>query len=250
MAPAVGNCQRSPIGQRRCLIGQLFRPDPTSAVARRLYEAVVAQARQPVFFAEWEVPDTVDGRFEMVALHAHLLLRRLRDGGPAADLAQALFDVMFADMDASLREMGAGDLGVGRRVKQMATAFYGRMAAYDAGLASSETRAGAAAQPLRHGLARQPLESPAWRAIWPAGGGAGDEPMTKNHTGRRRLAALAGGEKRGDEGARPRPRVFAAGRARRRAAAAVRESTPQRRTSGRHWPAGWGCCRSTSWRRA
>ena len=123
-------------GKGGSIIGQLFRPDPTQAVARRLYAAVVAQARQPVFFAEWGVPDTIDGRFEMVTLHAHLLLRRLKDGGPeTASLAQALFDVMFADMDASLREMGAGDLGVGRRVKQMATGFYGRVAAYDAGLA-------------------------------------------------------------------------------------------------------------------
>ena len=122
------------------IIGQLFRPDPAMAIARRLYEAVVAQARQPVFFAEWEVPDTVDGRFETVTLHMHLLLRRLKDGGPeTTSLAQALFDVMFADMDASLREMGAGDLGVGRRVKQMATGFYGRVAAYDAGLPSNGT---------------------------------------------------------------------------------------------------------------
>ena len=119
------------------LFGRLLRPDPTAATARRLYEAVVAQARQPAFFAGLEVPDTIDGRYEMVALHAHLLLRRLKDGGGGtADLAQALFDVMFADMDASLREMGAGDLGVGRRVKQMATGFYGRVAAYDAGLAA------------------------------------------------------------------------------------------------------------------
>src|SRR5689334_3427201 len=127
------------------IIGQLFRPDPTAAIARRLYEAVVAHARQPVFFAEWEVPDTIDGRFEMVTLHAHLLLRRLKDGGAeTAPLAQALFDVMFADMDASLREMGAGDLGVGRRVKQMATGFYGRVAAYDAGLAGGAAVLGAA----------------------------------------------------------------------------------------------------------
>ena len=132
------------------IIGQLFRPDPSTAIARRLYEAVVAQARQPVFFAEWEVPDTVDGRFETVALHAHLLLRRLTDGGvETASLAQALFDVMFADMDASLREMGAGDLGVGRRVKQMATGFYGRVAAYDAGLAGG---AGVLAAALRRNL--------------------------------------------------------------------------------------------------
>jgi cytochrome b pre-mRNA-processing protein 3 len=109
---------------------------PAAEPARRLYEAAVAQARQPAFFLEAEVPDSVDGRFEMVALHSYLLLRRLKDGGAeAAVLAQALFDLMFADMDASLREMGAGDLGVGRRVKRMATGFYGRVAAYDAGLA-------------------------------------------------------------------------------------------------------------------
>jgi cytochrome b pre-mRNA-processing protein 3 len=132
-------------GKGGSIIGQLFRPDPTQAVARRLYEAVVAQARQPVFFAEWEVPDTIDGRFEMVTLHAHLVLRRLKDGGAeTSPLAQALFDVMFADMDASLREMGAGDLGVGRRVKQMATGFYGRVAAYDAGLAGGDGVLGAA----------------------------------------------------------------------------------------------------------
>jgi cytochrome b pre-mRNA-processing protein 3 len=188
------------------LIGRLFGPDPTAAIARRLYEAVVAQARQPAFFAELEVPDTVDGRFEMVALHAHLLLRRLKDGGPAtADLAQALFDVMFADMDASLREMGAGDLGVGRRVKQMAAAFYGRMAAYDAGLASSDDALARALRRNLYGtvapsesslsavadymrgvaarLARQSLErlSGGEVELGPAGpGGAGDQPM-KNH---------------------------------------------------------------------
>lgn len=136
MAPAVGNVNMIGSARGGGIIGQLFRPDPNAAIAQRLYEAVVVQARQPVFFAEWEVPDTIDGRFETVALHAHLLLRRLKDGSPeTAPLAQALFDAMFADMDASLREMGAGDLGVGRRVKQMATGFYGRVAAYDAGLA-------------------------------------------------------------------------------------------------------------------
>src|SRR5207248_6769533 len=85
-------------------------------------------------YASGGVPDSIDGRFEMIALHDYLVLRRLRGKGSEAErLAQAVVDALFADLDASLREMGAGDLGVGRRVKAMATAFYGRLAAYEAG---------------------------------------------------------------------------------------------------------------------
>ncbi len=81
------------------------------------------------------MPDTLDGRFELIALHVHLILRRLRaDRARTGRLAQDVFDAMFADMDGSLREMGAGDLGVGPRVKKMARNFYGRVAAYDDGL--------------------------------------------------------------------------------------------------------------------
>ena len=114
-----------------------FARDGSEGAARRLYEAAVGQARRPEFYETLGVPDTLDGRFELVALHGFMLMRRLRPvpGGPA--LGQSLFDVMFADMDASLREMGAGDLGVGRRVKTMAKGFLGRMAAYDAGLAGT-----------------------------------------------------------------------------------------------------------------
>jgi cytochrome b pre-mRNA-processing protein 3 len=112
----------------------LFKPDPNAASAARLYDAIVTQARQPAFYAAGGVPDSIDGRFEMIALHGYLVLRRLRGAGEAAEtLAQALVDRLFADMDASLREMGAGDLGVGKRVKRIATAFYGRIAAYEAG---------------------------------------------------------------------------------------------------------------------
>lgn len=117
------------------ILKRLFGSNEWEAPARLLYESVVAQARRPDFYRDLGVPDTVDGRFELVALHGYLLLRRLRPLDDGAGLAQALFDVIFADMDASLREMGAGDLGVGRRVKVMAKGFYGRMAAYDAGLA-------------------------------------------------------------------------------------------------------------------
>lgn len=116
-------------------IGRLFGGDPLAAPARGIYEGIVTQARQPAFYAVCGVPDSLDGRFELVALHAFLVLRRLnRDGGKAPDLAQALVDTLIQDMDRSLREMGVGDLGVSRRVKAMAQGFYGRIAAYDAGL--------------------------------------------------------------------------------------------------------------------
>lgn len=115
---------------------RLFKRNPCEAPARALYGAIVAQAREPAFYGDLGVPDTLDGRFELIALHSFLVLHRLkRDGESTADLAQSLFDVLFQDMDASLREMGAGDLGVGRRVKTMVKGFYGRAASYEAGLA-------------------------------------------------------------------------------------------------------------------
>jgi cytochrome b pre-mRNA-processing protein 3 len=121
------------------MIGRLFRRDRQAGAARELYGRIVAAARQPAFYSALSVPDSVDGRFELVALHLFLVLHRLKHAGEpaAAALAQSLFDTAFADMDASLREMGAGDLGVGRRVKQMATGFYGRAAAYEEGLAET-----------------------------------------------------------------------------------------------------------------
>jgi cytochrome b pre-mRNA-processing protein 3 len=121
------------------------------AAARQLYAAIVAQARQPAFYESGGVPDSVDGRFEMIALHGYLVLRRLRGGGAEAEaLAQALVDTLFADLDASLREMGAGDLGVPRRIKRMATGFFGRVAAYDAGLVTGS--AGKLGEALRRNV--------------------------------------------------------------------------------------------------
>ncbi len=113
--------------------------------AQALYLAVVEQARRSEFYRDSGVPDTIDGRFDMILLHAFLLLRRLRGTGKRGDrLAQALFDAMFADMDRNLREMGVGDLSVGKRVKKMVAAFYGRIAAYDSGLDTDEAALGAA----------------------------------------------------------------------------------------------------------
>jgi cytochrome b pre-mRNA-processing protein 3 len=131
------------------------RRDKGEDIAHALYLAAVAQARQPVFYAAHGVPDSVDGRFDLIVLHVYLLLQPLHrlaqgedlgedlgDGRDAAairagEIAQALFDTMFGDMDRSLREMGVSDISVGKRVKHMAKSFYGRVAAYDEGLAGS-----------------------------------------------------------------------------------------------------------------
>ncbi|MFQ6017400.1 MAG: ubiquinol-cytochrome C chaperone family protein [Kiloniellaceae bacterium] len=121
------------------VLGRLFRRHPKEAPARALYLRIVEQARRPEFYSACGVPDTLDGRFDLVALHAFLVLHRLKQDHPAAaELAQALFDTLFMDMDRGLRELGAGDLGVGRRVRQMAQGLYGRIAAYQAGLEGAE----------------------------------------------------------------------------------------------------------------
>ncbi|MBG51014.1 MAG: ubiquinol-cytochrome C chaperone [Alphaproteobacteria bacterium] len=97
-----------------------------------LYRALVNQARMPQFYLNTGVPDTLDGRFDLIVLHMYLVIDRLTAEGQAAgDLSQRLFDVMFDDMDQALREIGVGDLSVGKKVKTMARAFYGRLAAYD-----------------------------------------------------------------------------------------------------------------------
>tara|TARA_B100001142_G_scaffold136025_1_gene137454 strand:+ start:150 stop:698 length:549 start_codon:yes stop_codon:yes gene_type:complete len=121
--------------ERNSLFG-LFKANASqNAVAMKLYSSVVAQARQPYFYTDLAVPDTPDGRYDMIMIHAFLLLHRLkRDLPNTKEISQALFDIMFEDMDKSLREMGAGDVGIGRRIKEMAKAFYGRIAAYEKGL--------------------------------------------------------------------------------------------------------------------
>lgn len=122
------------------MLNALRRSKQTRDAAERLYAALVARAREPVFFARLDVPDTLDGRFDLLTLHAWLLLERHR-----ADraLAQALIDRIFVGFDEALREMGAGDVGMGRRIKTFATAFYGRLEAYRAagpGLAEALVR--------------------------------------------------------------------------------------------------------------
>ena len=123
------------------LFAALRRPIE-EGVADTLYLSIVKQSRQPEFYSECGVPDTPDGRYDMIVAHVVLILRRLRRApSNTKDLAQGLFDLMFADMDQNLREMGVGDLAVGKRVKAMAKAFYGRLAAYDAALSNGDDAA-------------------------------------------------------------------------------------------------------------
>ena len=98
-----------------------------------LYGKAVAAARDPLFYTDLAVADTLDGRFDMICLHVALLTRRLLQVSRKAhgrELAQSVFDAMFIDMDGCLRESGVGDLGVPRRVRVMWEAFNGRARAY------------------------------------------------------------------------------------------------------------------------
>src|SRR5882757_8153797 len=114
---------------------------------------IVAQAREPLFYRAMGVPDTVNGRFDMVLLHLWMVLRRLRTAEGGADLSQALFDHFCGDMDDNLREMGVGDLTVPKRMQKFGEAFYGRTAAYDKALAAGRDA-------LADALARNILNSP------------------------------------------------------------------------------------------
>jgi cytochrome b pre-mRNA-processing protein 3 len=101
-----------------------------------IYGMIVTQAREPLFYRDLGVPDTVNGRFDLLLLHLWMVLRRFRSARDGATLSQALFDRFCEDMDANLREMGVGDLTVPKRMQAFGEAFYGRVAAYDAALAT------------------------------------------------------------------------------------------------------------------
>ena len=94
----------------------------------QLYSQIVAQARVVDFYTIQGVADTANGRFDLIALHAYIVMRRLKDiGEEGSQLSQDLFDIMFADMDKNIREMGVGDLSVGKKIKALAKSFYGRI---------------------------------------------------------------------------------------------------------------------------
>jgi cytochrome b pre-mRNA-processing protein 3 len=146
-----------------------------------LYGAIVAQARSATFYTDYGVPDTLDGRFDLLVLHLVLLLRRLdRQEGPKRQLGQELFDAFCRDLDANLREMGIGDFTVPKRMQGFAEAFYGRQAAYLATLTEPDP------QDFENALARN---------IFGGAGRAGAACLARY--GRAALAALEG---QADEG--------------------------------------------------
>ncbi len=111
------------------------RPSPTRLLLDRLHGDVVAAVRRPAFYLDYGVSDTFEGRFELLVLHAGLVLRRFNAASaPGPAIAQEFVDAIFAKLDADLREAGVGDVTVPKRMKKLAEAFLGRSAAYDAAL--------------------------------------------------------------------------------------------------------------------
>jgi len=123
-------------------LSRLFKPRPAALAGRRLYASASAQARQAAFYASMGAPDTVEGRFELYTLHVALVLRRLKGQGPqAVETAQGLFDAYVKALDDALREMGVGDLSVGKKMRKLGEAFYGRVKNYDEALAALPDKA-------------------------------------------------------------------------------------------------------------
>ncbi len=106
------------------------RRKPEDDFAAAVYKRVGEQARAAELFEVCGIPDTLDGRFDALALHAALMIDRLRREPDGEVLAQAFFDAMFRHLDLTLREIGIQDLGVGRRIKVMAEGLHGRGLAY------------------------------------------------------------------------------------------------------------------------
>ena len=134
----------------------------THIAAQRLYDAIVAQSRLPVFYRRHGVPDTVTGRFEMIVLHMFLVLERLQaeqgaDADRAAQIGQALNEAFIGDMDSAMREMGVADVRVGQRMHQTAGAFFGRLMAYRKALDATQARGKDATDHLADAIARNVL---------------------------------------------------------------------------------------------
>lgn len=129
------------------LLKKWFTP-ARSAAADATYIALVAQARKPFFYTDLGVPDTLDGRFEMIVLHLFLLQHRLLREPEHTDFARSLSEVFFQDMDRSIRELGVADTGVSVRIKRMGKAYNGRLQVYEDGLTNPDAMRAALARNL------------------------------------------------------------------------------------------------------
>lgn len=131
------------------LLGRRANP----RIGDTLYGFAVEQARSPAFYTRLGVADRIDARFELYTLHVLLLVMRLRDEGEAgADMGQTLFDTYVSALDHALRELGVGDISVGKKMRKLGEALYGRMTAYEASLRAGDTAA------LSEALARNVYE--------------------------------------------------------------------------------------------
>lgn len=122
------------------LFSRFFGQKRLKTQARRLYDHALTASRQVELYANNGVPDTVDGRFDMLVIHVWLLIRRVNREG-AQGLGQEIFDAMFSEMDNSLRELGTSDTSVGKRIKDMAKVFYSRAEIYNTVLDAADTNA-------------------------------------------------------------------------------------------------------------
>jgi cytochrome b pre-mRNA-processing protein 3 len=129
---------RRTLGENEAMmfLKRFFEVKPAVLAGRRLYDAASAQARSAAFYAELGAPDTLEGRFELYTLHVVLLLDRLKGDLAVAQARQALFDAYVRGLDDALREIGVADIAVGKKMKKLAGAFYGRLRAYEAGFSA------------------------------------------------------------------------------------------------------------------
>lgn len=136
------------------MLQNLFRTRPRERLGQPLYELAVRQARRPGFYTTLGVADRIDARFELYTLHVLLLVMRLRDEGErGTEAGQALFDTYVSALDHALRELGVGDISVGKKMRKLGEALYGRMTAYEEPLRDGDAAA------LSAGLARNVYES-------------------------------------------------------------------------------------------
>jgi cytochrome b pre-mRNA-processing protein 3 len=118
---------------------RFFAPRPAVVAGRALFVSASDKARDPAFYEEGGVPDTYEGRFELYALHVILLLHRLKGEGPRmAETRQGLFDAFIRNLDDGLREMGVGDLSVGKKMRKLGAGIYGRLKSYDDALKQAD----------------------------------------------------------------------------------------------------------------
>lgn len=136
------------------ILDRLLKPRPAKAAGGKLYASAVAQARSAPLYVQMGVRDSIEGRFELFTLHVVLLLERLKgQGEAAAEVSQATFDAYVRGLDDAFREIGVSDTAVGKKMKKLAGAFYGRLKAFDEAVASLPDSAALSAM-----LARTALE--------------------------------------------------------------------------------------------